>query len=121
MPHKRNSAGCVRALAAAVRAPGLVAAYLTGMVQEHERSVGGWQAEWPTLAALIQATGAASDALADVAEGLSVDRDRMRRNMEAVGEPMLTSLGAADTLRRELLACGERSGEDTRVEPDTDG
>lgn len=103
MPHKRNPAGCVRALAAAVRAPGLVAAYLTGMVQEHERAAGGWQAEWPTLVALMQTTGAASEAMADVAEGLTVDRDRMRRNMEAVGEPMFTSLGAADALRRELL------------------
>ena len=103
MPHKRNPAGCARSLAAAARTPGLVAAYLTGMVQEHERAVGGWQAEWPTLAALMQATGAASEAMADVAEGLTVDRERMRRNMEAVGEPMFTSLGAADTLRRELL------------------
>jgi 3-carboxy-cis,cis-muconate cycloisomerase len=103
MPHKRNPAGSARALAAAVRTPGLVAAYLTGLVQEHERAVGGWQAEWPTLAALIQTTGAASEAMADVAEGLTVDRERMRRNMDAVGEPMLTSVGAADALRRELL------------------
>jgi 3-carboxy-cis,cis-muconate cycloisomerase len=103
MPHKRNPAGCARALAAAVRSPGLVAAYLTGMVQEHERAVGGWQAEWPTLAALMQTAGAASAAMADVAEGLTVDRDRMRRNMNAVGEPMTTSVGAADALRRELL------------------
>jgi hypothetical protein len=41
--------------------------------------------------------------MADVAEGLTIDRDRMRRNMDAVGEPMRTSAGAADTLRRELL------------------
>jgi adenylosuccinate lyase len=68
----------------------------------------------------MQATGAASEAMADVAEGLTVDRERMRRNMEAVGEPMFTSLGAADALRRELLACGGRTSEDTKVEPDTD-
>jgi 3-carboxy-cis,cis-muconate cycloisomerase len=103
MPHKRNPAACARALAAAVRTPGLVGAFLSGLVQEHERALGGWQAEWPTLAALIQATGAASEAMADVAEGLTVDADRMRRNIEAVGEPMNTSIGAADALRRELL------------------
>jgi 3-carboxy-cis,cis-muconate cycloisomerase len=103
MPHKRNPAGSARAIAAATRTPGLVAAYLTGLVQEHERAVGGWQAEWPTLAALVQATGASSEAMADVADGLTIDRDRMRRNMDAVGEPMRTSVGAADTLRRELL------------------
>jgi 3-carboxy-cis,cis-muconate cycloisomerase len=103
MPHKRNPAGSARALAAAARTPGLVAAYLTGLVQEHERAVGGWQAEWPTLATLLQTTGAASEAMADAAEGLTVDRERMRRNMTAMGEPMLTSTGAADALRRELL------------------
>jgi 3-carboxy-cis,cis-muconate cycloisomerase len=81
----------------------LVAAYLTGMVQEHERAVGGWQAEWPTLAALVQATGAASEAMADVAAGLTVDAERMRANMEDVGEPMQASVGMAESLRRELL------------------
>ena len=103
MPHKRNPAGCARALAAAVRTPGLVAAFLAGMDQEHERAVGGWQAEWPTLAALIQAAGAASEAMAVVAEGLTVDAERMRRNMNAMGEPMLTPIGAAEALRQELL------------------
>jgi 3-carboxy-cis,cis-muconate cycloisomerase len=103
MPRKRNPAGCARALAAAVRTPGLVAAFLAGMGQEHERAVGGWQAEWPTLAALVQATGAASEAMANVAEGLTVDAERMRRNMNAMGEPMLTPIGAAEALRRELL------------------
>ena len=59
MPHKRNPSGCVVALAAASRAPHLVASFLSGMVQEHERAAGSWQAEWPTVASLIQATGAA--------------------------------------------------------------
>ena len=38
MPHKRNPSGCAVALAASTRLPGLVAAFLTGMVQEHERA-----------------------------------------------------------------------------------
>ena len=54
MPHKRNPAGCAMALAAATRVPGLVAAFLSGMVQEHERGVGGWHAEAPTVAAVVQ-------------------------------------------------------------------
>ena len=37
MPHKRNPAGSVVALAASFAA----------MAQEHERGAGGWQAEWP--------------------------------------------------------------------------
>ena len=53
------------------------------MVQEHERGVGGWQAEWPTVAAIVQATGLAAASMAEVAEGLTVDKIRMRSNIEA--------------------------------------
>lgn len=83
MPHKRNPAGCAVVLAAATRVPGLVSAFLSGMVQEHERGVGGWHAEAPTVAAVIQATGVALAAMADVVEKLSVDSDRMRANIAA--------------------------------------
>jgi 3-carboxy-cis,cis-muconate cycloisomerase len=84
MPHKRNPVASAIALAAETRMPGLVAAFLTGMVQEHERAVGGWHAEWPTLSAAIQCTGAALAALADVVDDdvLTVDTDRMRANIE---------------------------------------
>jgi len=82
MPHKRNPAGCAVALAASTRLPGLVAAFLTGMVQEHERAVGGWHAEWPTIAAAVQTTGSAVAAMADTAGELSIHPDRMRANIE---------------------------------------
>jgi 3-carboxy-cis,cis-muconate cycloisomerase len=83
MPHKRNPSGCVVALAAANRAPGLVAAFLSGMVQEHERAIGSWQAEWPTVSSLLQASGAATAAMTEVAEGLSVDKSQMLKNVES--------------------------------------
>jgi len=83
MPQKRNPIASSLALAAANRVPGLVAAFLAGMVQEHERGVGGWQAEWPTVAHVIQSTGAAAAAMAEVAGGLEVDAARMRENIEA--------------------------------------
>jgi 3-carboxy-cis,cis-muconate cycloisomerase len=83
MPHKRNPIGCVLTLAAAHRVPGLVASFLFGMIQEHERAAGGWQAEWPTVAAIIQATGLAIDSMSEVAEGLTVDSARMRSNIDA--------------------------------------
>ena len=82
MPHKRNPAACAVALAASTRLPGLVAAFLAGMVQEHERAVGGWHAEWPTIADAMQSTGSALSAMADAAAGLSVHSDRMRANIE---------------------------------------
>jgi len=82
MPHKRNPIGCAVTLAAAHRVPGEVAAFLSAMVQEHERGVGGWQMEWPVVASVIQSTGLAAASMAEVAEGLSVDAARMRSNLE---------------------------------------
>ena len=81
MPHKRNPVACALTLAAAQRVPGLVANFLSAMLQEHERAVGSWQSEWPTVASIVQSTGAATSSLAEVAEGLSVDPARMRQNI----------------------------------------
>ena len=83
MPQKHNPVGSALALAAANRVPGLVATFLAGMVQEHERGVGGWQAEWATISDVIQATGLAAASMAEVAEGLRVNEPGMRANIEA--------------------------------------
>jgi 3-carboxy-cis,cis-muconate cycloisomerase len=82
MPHKRNPVGAAVLIAAATRAPGLVATLLAAMPQEHERSLGLWHAEWeslPELCCLI--SGALQQALLVVPE-LEVDAARMRRNLE---------------------------------------
>jgi len=81
MPHKRNPIACALTLAAAQRVPGLVSSFLSAMVQEHERALGGWQSEWPTVASIVQSTESAASSLAEVAEGLSVNPARMRRNI----------------------------------------
>jgi 3-carboxy-cis,cis-muconate cycloisomerase len=78
LPQKRNPSGCALVLAAATRVPGLVASY-------HERGVGGIQAEWPIVSAVVQSAGAAVAALAGVIEGLEVDPARMRANLDATG------------------------------------
>jgi 3-carboxy-cis,cis-muconate cycloisomerase len=52
------------------------------MLQEHERGVGGWQAEWPIIAAVVQSTGVAIASMAEVAQGVSVDAQKMRVNIE---------------------------------------
>jgi len=82
MPHKQNPVGASVALAAAVRAPGLVATLLAAMPQEHERGLGGWQAEWVTLPELVLLTAGAARAVASMLEGLVVDEGRMRENLE---------------------------------------
>ena len=66
-----------------MRAPGLVATMLAAMPQEHERGLGGWQAEWMMLPELVRVTAGAARAVADALETLEVDPDRMRANLEA--------------------------------------
>ena len=83
MPQKRNPVGCAAILAAAVRAPGLAATMLSSMPQEHERALGGWQAEWATLPELVSIAHGAVVHAAFVAAGLEVDSDRMRQNIVA--------------------------------------
>jgi 3-carboxy-cis,cis-muconate cycloisomerase len=83
MPQKHNPSGCAITLAAANRVPGLVSSYLSAMVQEHERSVGGSQSEWPVVAGIVQATAAAAASVREIAEGITVDATRMRQNLDA--------------------------------------
>lgn len=83
LPNKKNPSGCAVALAAATRVPSLVGAFLSAMVQQHERGLGGSQAEWPILRGVIQSTGVALAAMAEVAEGLKVNPARMRENLQA--------------------------------------
>jgi 3-carboxy-cis,cis-muconate cycloisomerase len=82
MPHKRNPVGAAIALAAAVRVPGLVATMLSAAVQEHERGLGNWPAEWDTLPEIVLLTAGALDAMASVVDELEVDAGRMRANLE---------------------------------------
>jgi 3-carboxy-cis,cis-muconate cycloisomerase len=68
MPHKRNPSGCAVVRAADPDARDRVATMLAAMVQEHERGVGGWQVEAPTLVDAVQTSAAAVAAMADVCE-----------------------------------------------------
>lgn len=104
MPHKRNPVACLQAVAAASRAPGLLATLLSGAAQEHERSLGGWQAELATLPDLLATLGGALDALERIAAGLVVDADRMQRNVEA-----LQGLVFSERLSRRLMQTMDRA------------
>ncbi|QIA78594.1 3-carboxy-cis,cis-muconate cycloisomerase [Klebsiella pneumoniae] len=59
MPHKRNPVACAAILTAAQRTPGLMATLYASQLQQHERALGGWQAEWETLPELITLVGGA--------------------------------------------------------------
>ena len=82
MPHKRNPVRAAIAVAAAVRAPGLVATILSAMPQEHERGLGGWQAEWEVVPELVLVAGDAAGAVAGALDALIVDPARMRANLD---------------------------------------
>ncbi len=105
MPHKRNPVAAAAALAAAAMAPNLAATIFAAQVQEHERSAGPWHAEWPTLPTLLLVTSGALGAIVDIAEGLEVDAERMRANLdtthglimaEAVTMALADKIGKAD-------------------------
>lgn len=85
MPHKRNPVRASIIVAAAVRAPGLVATVLSAMLQEHERGLGGWQAEWKAMPDLVITTGDAAHALAGALDDLIVDPTRMHANLDLTG------------------------------------
>jgi 3-carboxy-cis,cis-muconate cycloisomerase len=84
MPHKHNPVACSAVLAAAARVPGLISTLLTAMLQEHERGLGLWQAEWETIPEIFCLTGAALRRSVEIAEGLEVNADRMRKNFDAM-------------------------------------
>jgi 3-carboxy-cis,cis-muconate cycloisomerase len=81
LPHRRNPTAAATALAAATIAPNLAATILAAQVQEHEGGLGGWQAEWPTFPALALVTSGAIGAVAELADGLEIDSERMRVNV----------------------------------------
>ena len=107
MPHKRNPVSCLTALSASKRVPHLVATLFDVMPQEHERALGGWQAEWTTIPAIMEAAAGSLASMADVAEGLEVNPEAMRRN--------LTALNGLVMSERVTLELSKRIGRDDAI------
>jgi 3-carboxy-cis,cis-muconate cycloisomerase len=83
LPHKRNPVGSAVVLAAAIRVPALVSTMLAAMVQEQERGLGGWHAEWETLPEIfLLAAGALSHTM-EIVDGLEVHEEKMTHNLRA--------------------------------------
>jgi len=81
MPHKRNPVSSAVILAAALRVPALVSTVLTSLVQEHERGLGGWHAEWETLPDIFRLAAGALAHTQEIVDGLEVHADKMSRNI----------------------------------------
>jgi 3-carboxy-cis,cis-muconate cycloisomerase len=79
MPHKRNPASAIVAVAAARQ----VVPHIDLLV-EHERGAGTWQAEWATITSALGYAGGAAAATRETLEGLRVNDERMRANIHVV-------------------------------------
>ena len=95
LPHKRNPVSATVILAAHAAAGGHVVTLLAAMASANQRPAGAWQAEWHALPALF---GLASGALREgrrIAEGLVVDKARMRTNLDLTHGLLFTDAAAA--------------------------
>ena len=120
MPQKRNPVMAACAVAAATRAPGLVATILAAMPQEHERGLGNWQAEWDAIPDLVNAVAESAAAIASSLEHLIVDPARMAANLdltqgvimaEAVAMRLATRLGKPEAHALVAAACRKATNE----------
>jgi 3-carboxy-cis,cis-muconate cycloisomerase len=68
---------------------------MASMVQEHERAAGAWQAEWEPLLELLRLAGSAATSVRELLAGLDVDAERMRANLDATGELVMSESVAA--------------------------
>jgi 3-carboxy-cis,cis-muconate cycloisomerase len=85
MPQKRNPIASEYILAAARTVHALVPVMLGAMAADHERATGPWQAELLALPQAFVLTHGALLHASAIAEGMVVDTERMRRNLDLTG------------------------------------
>src|SRR5262249_6316013 len=114
MPHKQNPVACAAILAGANRVPGLVNTIFAAQPNEHQRSLGSWQAEWEPLPEIVRLSAGALHHLAALAPNLHVHTNRMRENLEltrgliyaeAVSMALAEKLGRAAAHEKIEAAC----------------
>ena len=81
MPQKHNPVDATSAIASAQLAISVVPVLLSAMAQEHERAVGGWQAEWAAIPALFRYIASAIEHVQHAVSNLQVDIERMSDNL----------------------------------------
>jgi 3-carboxy-cis,cis-muconate cycloisomerase len=85
MPQKRNPISCELILAAAKIVRQQAGLMLDALASDHERATGPWQVEWQALPEAFIASSAALHQARFMLEGLAVEPERMRRNLELTG------------------------------------
>ncbi len=98
MPQKQNPVLSVLIRSAALQAPGLAAQlHVAAANFNDERPDGAWHSEWPALRGLLRLALGAAVQLRELAEGLLVFPEAMRRNLEISG-PLLLSEAVASSV-----------------------
>ncbi len=114
MPQKRNPILSEYIGAAARMVAGLVPVMFSAMAQEHERAAGGWQAESAALPQIFVLTAGALAHSRHLAESMTIDSTRMRRNIdlsdglimsEALAALLTPALGRAEAHHLVQAAC----------------
>lgn len=124
MPQKRNPIGSVYVTATAATVRQLSAAVSESMVSDHERATGPWEIEWIALPQISTLTSACLRHTVENLEGLEVDEESMKRNLEMskgaiVSEAVMMGLGP--TLGRQKAhdvvydLCRKANIEDTQL------
>jgi len=101
MPQKRNPIASEFILAAARAVHALVPVMMGAMIADHERASGPWQSEPLALPQCFVLTAGALAQARQVAEGLTVDEARMRRNLELDGG-LIMAEAASSALTRAM-------------------
>ncbi len=85
MPQKRNPIASEYILAAARTVHALMPVMFGAMAADHERATGPWQAEILALPQAFVLTHGALQHAGAIAEGMVIDAQRMRRNLDLTG------------------------------------
>jgi 3-carboxy-cis,cis-muconate cycloisomerase len=85
MPQKRNPVLATLIVSAARQVPAHALLLGQSLLAEDERSAGGWQAEWQPLREGLRLAGGAAHTAVELAAGLEVFPDQLRRNLDLTG------------------------------------
>jgi 3-carboxy-cis,cis-muconate cycloisomerase len=85
MPQKRNPIASEYIIAATRGVHALLPLLFAAMAQDHERATGPWQSEQLALPQIFVLTSGALAHAKTLAEGITVDAERMRRNLDSTG------------------------------------
>ena len=114
MPQKQNPVLSVLVRSAALQAPGQAAQlHLAAANFNDERPDGAWHSEWPALRQLLRLGLGAAVQLRELAEGLQVFPDAMRRNLDLSG-PLLLSEAVTAAVAPLLAGQPERQPDKPR-------